>query len=67
MLVAFNLKGETEHHAMDVDTTNFREAIITVKNYHADSGQTLDRCFAVIEGGKKSAPVPVLDLPPQLA
>lgn len=67
MLVAYNLKGETIHHAMDVDTDNFREAIITVKNYHAEKSQTLDRCFAVIDGGKKPVPVPVFDLPPQLA
>lgn len=67
MLVAFNLKGETVHHAIDVDTKNFREAVITVKNHYAESNQTLDRCFAVIEGGKKSTPVPVFELPPQLA
>lgn len=67
MLVAFNVKGDPEHHAVDVDTTNFREAIITVKNVYAEGGKTLERCLAVIEGGKKSAPVPVLELPPQLA
>lgn len=67
MLVAFNLKGETIHHAIDVDTKNFREAIITVKNHYASDNKTLDRCFAVIDCGKKTAPVPVFELPPQLA
>ena len=67
MLVAYNVKGEREHHAIDVDTTNFREAVATVKNHCAEGLVSLDRCFAVIEGGKKSAPVPVLELPPMLA
>ena len=67
MLVGYNVKGEREHHIIDVDTTNFREAIITVKNHCAEGLKTLDRCFALIEGGKKSVPVPVLDLPKSAA
>ena len=64
MLVAFNVKGDTAHHAIDVDTTNFREAIATVKNHYAEGLKTLDRCFAVIECGKKPAPAPVFDFTP---
>lgn len=67
MLVAFNVKGDPKHHAVEVDTKSFREAIITVKNVYQENMKPLERCFAVIEGGKKSTPVPVLDLPPMLA
>lgn len=67
MLVGYNVKGETEHHVIDVDTDNFREAVATVRSHCAEGLVSLDRCFAVLEGGKKSAPVPVLELPPQLA
>lgn len=67
MLVAFNVKGDPAHHAVEVDTNNYREAMITVKNVYAEQMKPLVRCFAVLQGGKKKTPVPVLDLPPMLA
>lgn len=67
MRVAFNFKGDTTAHAVDIDTKSHIEAIVTAKNHYAEEGATLERCFALIEGGKKSVPVPVLDLPPMLA
>lgn len=64
MLVAFNVKGDPAHHAIEVGTDNFREAIAAVRGEYKDNFKDLDRCFAVIPGGKVSANVPVLDLTP---
>lgn len=67
MLVAFNIEGDPKHHAVDVDTTNFKEAMATTKAVYQEAGKKLVRHFAVIEGGKKKTVVPTLDLGPMLA
>lgn len=53
MLVGYNLKGEDRvHHAIDVGTKCFKEAMAVVVDYVG--ADKVERCLVAIEGGKST-------------
>lgn len=67
MLVGYNVDGDKVHHAVEVGSDDPVEAIAVVKDMLMEEGIKARRVLGVIEGGKKDATVPVLELPPTVA
>lgn len=67
MLVGYNVDGDTKHHVVEVGTDDPNDAIFAVKDMLKEEGIKASRVLAVVDGGKKTASVPVLELPPVLA
>lgn len=67
MFVGYNVDGDKAHHMIEVGSDNPNDAIFAVKEMLKEEGIEARRVLAVIEGGKKAASMPVLELPPTVA